>query len=83
MNSHEHLDGYTCQQAFSRLYEYLDRVLSPEEEAQVQQHLAICEDCVRHFQFEEQLLTTIREKCQTGRAPEGLRRRIAQLIDSL
>lgn len=83
MSSHEHLDGYTCQQAFSRLYEYLDRVLSPEDEALVQQHLAICEDCVRHFKFEEQLLATIRDRCQTGRAPEGLRLKIAQLLDSL
>src|SRR5438128_4574488 len=53
----------------SRLYEYLDRVLSPAEEVLVQQHLEICEDCVRHFQFEERLLATIWETCRTGRAP--------------
>jgi anti-sigma factor (TIGR02949 family) len=83
MSNHTHLDGYSCEQAFSRLYEYLDRVLSPDDEALVKQHLAICEDCVRHFSFEEQLLATIREKCRTGRAPEGLRFRIAQLLDGL
>jgi mycothiol system anti-sigma-R factor len=77
------MDGYTCEQAFSRLYEYLDRVLSPEEEALVRQHLAICEDCVRHFGFEEKLLETIREKCRTGRAPETLRRKIETLLDQL
>ena len=83
MSEHVHLDGYTCEQAFSRLYEYLDRVLSPEEEALVQQHLSLCEECVRHFGFEAQLLARIREKCRTGRAPEQLRRRIEQLIDQL
>jgi mycothiol system anti-sigma-R factor len=83
MSEHTHLDGYTCEQAFSRLYEYLDRVLTSEEKTLVQQHLALCEDCVRHFQFEEQLLARIREKCRTGPAPEKLRRRIEQLIDQL
>jgi mycothiol system anti-sigma-R factor len=83
MSTHTHLDGFTCEQAFQRLYEYLDRVLSPEEEALVRQHLAVCEDCVRHFHFEEQLLTTIRERCRTGRAPQPLRQKIARLIDGL
>jgi anti-sigma factor (TIGR02949 family) len=83
MSTHTHPDSFTCQQAFQRLYEYLDRALGPEEEKLVRQHLAVCEDCVRHFHFEEQLLTTIRERCRTGRAPEPLRRKIAQLIEGL
>jgi mycothiol system anti-sigma-R factor len=78
-----HPDGYTCEQAFSRLYEYLDRVLTADEDAMVRQHLAVCEDCVRHFHFEEKLLDTIREKCRTGRAPETLRRKIESLLDQL
>ena len=83
MSTHTHVDGFTCEQAFQRLYKYLARALDREEEELVQQHLAVCEDCVRHFRFEEQLLTTIREKCRTGRAPEPLRQQIAQLIDGL
>jgi mycothiol system anti-sigma-R factor len=84
MSDHTHTDGgYTCQQAFARLYEYLDRDLSEQEEALVQEHLAICEECTRHFGFERQLLTTIRERCRTGRAPESLRQRIAKLIEGL
>jgi mycothiol system anti-sigma-R factor len=83
VSDHTHLDGYTCEQAFARLYEYLDRVLTPEDDARVRQHLAVCEDCVRHFQFEEKLLETIREKCRTGRAPEALRRKIESLLDRL
>jgi mycothiol system anti-sigma-R factor len=81
VSDHTHLDGYTCEQAFARLYEYLDRVLNPAEDALVRQHLAVCEECVRHFHFEEKLLETIREKCRTGRAPEALRRQIQSLLD--
>jgi mycothiol system anti-sigma-R factor len=83
VSDHAHPDGYTCEQAFARLYEYLDRVLGPEEEVLVRQHLAICEECVRHFGFEEKLLETIREKCRAGRAPETLRRKIESLLDQL
>lgn len=83
MSAHTHADGFTCEQAFQRVYEYLDRVLGADEEALVQEHLAVCEDCVRHFRFEEQLLSTIRERCRTGRAPEPLRRQIARLIDGM
>jgi mycothiol system anti-sigma-R factor len=76
-------DGFTCEQAFARLYEYLDRALERDELRQVEEHLAICEGCTHHFLFEEKLLDQIREKCQTGRAPESLRRRIDKLLDTL
>jgi len=83
MNTSSQSDDLTCEQAFSRLYEYLDRVLNPDDEALVRQHLAICEECVRHFRFEEQLLATIREGCRASRAPEELKREIEQLLARL
>jgi anti-sigma factor (TIGR02949 family) len=83
MNDPSHNANLTCEQAFSRLYEFLDRVLTSEDEALVRQHLAVCEGCVRHFHFEEQLLAAIRDKCRTGRVPDDLKRQIEQLIDKL
>jgi predicted anti-sigma-YlaC factor YlaD len=38
-------DRYTCEQAFARVFEFLDRELGPEEERLVREHLAICEGC--------------------------------------
>jgi anti-sigma factor (TIGR02949 family) len=76
-------DEFTCAQAFARVYEYLDRELTPEEEKLLNAHLAVCEGCVRHFDFEEKLLDRVREKCRASRAPEGLRRKIEQLLDTL
>jgi mycothiol system anti-sigma-R factor len=76
-------DRFTCEQAFARVFEFLDRELGPEEERLVLEHLAICEGCTRHFQFEGDLLKVIREKCAGTRAPEHLRRKISDLLDSL
>jgi len=76
-------DRYTCEQAFALLYEYLDKVLVGEELRLVQEHLAICEDCTHHFQFEADLLQRIREKARASQAPAALRKRIEALLESL
>ncbi len=76
-------DAFTCRQAFDRIYEYLDQVLDGEELRLVEEHLAICEGCTEHFAFEEKLLDRVREQCRSARAPEGLRRKITQLLDRL
>ncbi len=69
-----------CQEAVRRLTEWLDKELSPAEEARVQQHLNHCRGCFARFHFEETLLHTIRTRVETLRAPAGLRDRILSLI---
>jgi hypothetical protein len=49
----------------------------------VQQHLAVCEGCFHHFEFDRRLLDSIRQKCRTGRAPESLRRRVTRTLARL
>jgi anti-sigma factor (TIGR02949 family) len=83
MSDPEPVDIQTCEEAFARVYEYLDKVLTPEEEAAILEHLAICEACTHHFDWEERLLDRIREKSRTSRAPEELRRKIDGLLDRL
>jgi mycothiol system anti-sigma-R factor len=83
MSDEMELEIETCARIFAKLYEYLDRVLSPGEEEEVRQHLEVCALCAHHFQFEEQLLATIRKKCQSSPAPAHLRRRLAEILDTL
>ena len=73
----------TCRGAMARLYEYIDRELTPADEKAVRVHLKLCRACSRRFRFEEQLLGKIREKCGAARASEGLRRRIEAVLDEL
>jgi anti-sigma factor (TIGR02949 family) len=73
----EPLDRMTCEAAFRRLDDYLDRELSPEEMRRVEEHLRICEVCTSEFVFEASVLTGVRRKLQSIEAPADLLARIA------
>jgi anti-sigma factor (TIGR02949 family) len=73
----EPLDRMTCEAAFRRLDDYLDRELSPEEMRRVEEHLRICEICTSEFVFEASVLTGVRRKLQSIEAPADLLARIA------
>lgn len=71
---------YTCQETLSRLDDYLDRELSPEEIRRVVRHLKICHECTRKFRFEKDLLTGMRERLIRLETPPELWERIAQAL---
>jgi anti-sigma factor (TIGR02949 family) len=77
------LNRVTCRDALARLYEYIDRELSPADEKAVKMHLKLCRACSKRFRFEEQLLVRMREKGRTISAPEDLRRRIEAVLEEL
>ena len=61
MTPHTHT-RFTCEEAFRRLDDFLDRELGPAETRLVHEHLEICEGCAREFRFEESVLRGVREK---------------------
>jgi anti-sigma factor (TIGR02949 family) len=71
------LDRVTCESAFRRLDDYLDRQLSADEMRLVEEHLHICEACTREFAFEASVLAGVRKKLQSISAPPDLLARIA------
>jgi anti-sigma factor (TIGR02949 family) len=71
-----HLNRYTCEEAFRRLDDYLDRELSAEEMTLVHEHLDICAGCAREFTFEASVLRGVREKLQQIDLPDSLQARI-------
>lgn len=71
------LDRMTCEEAFRRLDDYLDRELGPEERQLVDEHLRLCEVCTSEFIFEASVLTGVRRKLRTLSAPSDLQARIA------
>lgn len=75
------LNRYTCEEAFRRLDDYLDRELSTEETGLVREHLEICAGCAREFAFEASVLTGVREKLRQIDLPESLQARILGVID--
>jgi len=76
-----HLNRYTCEEAFRRLDDYLDRELSAEEMTLVHEHLDICAGCAREFNFEASVLKGVREKLRQIDLPDSLQARILSLLD--
>lgn len=74
------IERYTCEDAFRRLDDYLDRFLTEEERHKVEEHLQACEACAREFHFEAAVLNDVRHKLKRIMAPTDLLDRIAQRL---
>ncbi|MFW5697915.1 MAG: anti-sigma factor family protein [Fimbriimonadaceae bacterium] len=78
----ENLDRLTCEEAFRRLDDYLDRELTPHEMELVRKHLETCEACRRHDVFESTVLQQLRAKiCRIDMPPQlmaEIHRRLAE-----
>ncbi len=75
-------DRYTCEQAFQRLDDYLDREISPVEMGHVEEHLRLCEVCAQEFRFEAGLIRTLRARLARIQAPDGMMGRISELLSA-
>jgi anti-sigma factor (TIGR02949 family) len=78
----EHPDRMTCEEAFRRLDDFIDRELSADEMRLVHEHLAVCAQCTREFNFEISVIDGVREKLSRIAAPPNLLTRIAASIRS-
>ena len=70
------LNRFTCEEAFRRLDDFLDRELSHAEMELVNQHLEICAGCAREFQFEASVLNGVKTRVRQIDVPADLRARI-------
>ncbi len=74
------LNRYTCEEAFRRLDDYLDRELSSGEMELINEHLAICEACAREFGFERSVFERVGSKLRQFALPEGLQSRVLGIV---
>jgi anti-sigma factor (TIGR02949 family) len=71
------LNRHTCEDAFRRLDDYLDRELSPREIPLVEAHLRECAVCASEFAFEASVIRQVRSKLERLTAPPDLLSRIS------
>lgn len=72
-----------CREAVDRLYEYLDRELTPEVNVEVEHHLRTCAGCFKHFEFERAFLRFLEARARgRGAGPDVKRRIIQQLFET-
>jgi anti-sigma factor (TIGR02949 family) len=74
------INRLTCEEVFRRLDDYLDRELTPEELQRVREHLTTCELCAKEYQFEERILTGLRERLRRISAPSDLAQKVAKAL---
>ena len=74
------LNRTTCEEAFRRLDDFLDRRLPHAEMDLIEEHLEICAACAREFTFEASVLTGVRQKLRQIRVPPDLLARITAAI---
>ncbi len=74
------VDRYSCEDAFRRLDDYLDRELSERECAKIEEHLRYCAVCASEYRFEASVVKRVREKVQRLKAPPEL---LARIVASL
>lgn len=71
-----------CIESVARLHLYIDRELSVDEIAIVQQHLSNCSKCECRFHFDMKLKRLIHERCTIEQAPAHLREAVLRLARS-
>ncbi len=70
-----------CKEAFEKLDDYLDRVLSEDEMKAVKVHLEKCSHCADEFQFEESVIACLKLKLMHIDLPCELLSKISEAID--
>jgi mycothiol system anti-sigma-R factor len=73
--------GPECQEALSRLEQYLDGELPQTKLGEIKQHLTACYPCTDRASFEEQVRALVRREC-TDVAPSALLGRIRLRLEA-
>jgi mycothiol system anti-sigma-R factor len=70
-----------CNDALHVLYQYLDGELTDDRRTVIQRHLDHCQPCAEPYDFEAELRTVIRRKCQE-QVPESLRAKVRKALEA-
>lgn len=69
-----------CEAVVRALWDYLDRELGEADLAAIDAHLAVCEKCRAHAEFERRLIDEIRALRAQHDAPDTLRARLLAVV---
>ena len=71
-----------CSEAVRQLWDYLDQMLSPEDQARVQEHLAFCRKCCGELEFAKELRTFL-ASTEIDQIPPDVKARLQRFVDEL
>jgi mycothiol system anti-sigma-R factor len=71
-----------CSEAVRQLWDYLDRAISPEDHAKVEQHLAFCRTCCGELEFAKELRRFLASQ-GADEIPEHVKDRLERFVEDL
>lgn len=71
-----HTHGVSCAQVIAEVWTLLDGECTPQAREQLLAHLELCPGCFEHFGLEKRIKGLLATKCQSEKAPEGLKERL-------
>lgn len=72
--------SFDCEAVVRALWDYLDRELNEADVAAIDAHLAECEHCRAHADFERHVVDEIRRLRAQHEEPDTLRRRVLDML---
>ena len=72
-------DYLDCRRALELLYDYFDGQVKRSDAEYVRRHVALCEQCLKRFRYEGDLLKRIRSAAKKSKAPSQLRKRVMEM----
>jgi len=69
-----------CAEVVRALWEYLDNRASVEHRSAIDEHLARCDGCRAHFDFEERLVNQLAALRKQHSDPDQLRERVLEAL---
>lgn len=71
-----------CSDAVRQLWDYLDKALSPEDQARVEVHLAFCRRCCGELEFAEELRAFLASSV-VDEIPVDVKERLERFVEEL
>ena len=72
----------SCSDAVRQLWDYLEREVSPEDAAQIDEHLSVCRRCCGEVEFADELRRFLVENA-TPDLPADVEQRLTGFLDDL
>ena len=71
-----------CSDAVRQLWDYLDKVLAPEDQARVEGHLAFCRRCCGELEFAKELRVFLASNT-VDELPVDVKERLERFVEDL
>lgn len=79
----EEIEDISCEEAVSRVYEYLDGESDGAERERIRCHVLKCQRCYPFFNWERVFLETVKERGSAPRPNPELKVKVRELLDSV